>query len=102
MPTNSEKLKNRIYVGNLHKNVKSSDLFTIFSPFGRILTVQKRNPTYAFIEFENEEFARMAIKRMNGNLFYSKQIVVNRVICDKKKVLTHFSNGTDGIMQSEI
>lgn len=78
-------IQNKIYVGNLLAVISPAFLFKIFSNYGTVVSVQKKYPTYAFIEFDDQESARKAIDNTNGIELYGKKIFVNKVKNEEKK-----------------
>lgn len=80
----------KVYVGNILSTVTPALLFSLFSECGKIKTVQKKFPTYAFIEYEDAASVQKAIDSMNGSLVLGKKIVVNKV-CENRK-----RNNVDG------
>lgn len=47
----------KIYIGNLPPDVRTKDLDSIFSKYGRIADIdlkRRRGPPFAFIEYEDE------------------------------------------------
>lgn len=94
-------LNNRVYVGNLFGDVTPAFLFKIFSTYGRVVSVQKKYPSYAFVEFEDQLSAQKAIKICNGVEIFGRKIFVNKVKNGKNLDLEK-SVGSDGEIQSRM
>ncbi|KAM3181542.1 Serine/arginine-rich splicing factor 1B [Hymenolepis weldensis] len=59
----------KIYIGNLPPDVRSKDLDSVFSKYGRISDIdlkRRRGPPFAFIEFEDERDAEDAVRDCDG------------------------------------
>ncbi|VDM96432.1 unnamed protein product [Thelazia callipaeda] len=59
----------RIYVGNLPTTVRAKDVEDIFSKYGRVLYVDlkdRRQPYFAFVEFEDVRDAEDAVRGRDG------------------------------------
>ncbi|XP_046389108.1 RNA-binding protein Rsf1-like, partial [Ischnura elegans] len=58
----------RVYVGGLNENVKKEDLEMKFKSYGKLnnVWVAFNPPGFAFIEFENEDEAEVAVDNLNG------------------------------------
>ncbi|VDO05369.1 unnamed protein product [Rodentolepis nana] len=63
------KMDRKIYIGNLPPDVRSKDLDSVFSKYGRISDIdlkRRRGPPFAFIEFEDERDAEDAVRDCDG------------------------------------
>jgi len=76
----------KLYVGNLHENITEEMLKGIFSPFGRVESVQivKDQETgvsrgYAFITFAEASCAKQALDQLNGFEIAGRPIKLNTV-----------------------
>lgn len=95
MASHNLNIKNRIYVGNLVTNLQASQLFEIFSSFGPIKAIQKKYPTYAFIEYDNPNSAQIAIKQMNGIDIAGRKISVKTVKTSANQLENDSENSMD-------
>jgi RNA recognition motif-containing protein len=77
-------IQNRIYVGNLLAEISPAFLFKIFSSYGKVVSVQKKYPTYAFVEYDNQISAQNAIFNTNGIELCGRKIFVNKVKIEGK------------------
>ncbi|KAG7664093.1 PUB1 [[Candida] subhashii] len=72
-----------LYVGSLHKSVSEDMLKDLFSVAGQIKTVKilndKNKPgfNYAFVEYENNQAADMALNTLNGRSINNSEIKIN-------------------------
>jgi len=76
----------KLYVGNLHENITDDMLKGIFSPFGRVESIQivKDQETgvsrgYAFITFAEAPHAKQALDQLNGFEIAGRPIKLNTV-----------------------
>jgi len=76
----------KLYVGSLHENITEDMLKGIFSPFGRITSVEivkdaatGRSQGYAFVTFTEAENAKRAMDQLNGFEIAGKAIKLNTV-----------------------
>ncbi|KAK6459574.1 uncharacterized protein RJT20DRAFT_5138 [Scheffersomyces xylosifermentans] len=75
--------KKILYVGGLHKSVSEDVLKDLFSVAGGIQSVKilndKNKPgfNYAFVEFENNQAADMALHTLNGRIINNSEIKIN-------------------------
>lgn len=72
-------VQNRIYVGNLATSVPSSLLKMKFSVHGKIIGINRKGPSYCFIEFSNKIDAEQAIEIENGSELCGRKIFVTKV-----------------------
>ncbi|XP_070495425.1 uncharacterized protein [Chironomus tepperi] len=91
----------RIYVGNLSKLIRPSDLYDHFIKCGKISQIFYKEPPYAFIEFESADSAVLAIKTLNMSVISNRTIFVKEFFkkCKKSdKKLRHkgTSDNNDG------
>jgi RNA recognition motif-containing protein len=73
-----------IYVGNLDFKVNEQDLENLFSEYGsvgsaKIITdkFNGRSKGFGFVEMENQDDAKKAIKELDGTSFKNRNLVVN-------------------------
>ena len=73
-----------IYVGNLSYKVDENDLRGIFEEYGQVSSVKiikdkysGRSKGFAFIEMDNDNEARTAIKELNGGELDNRKVVIN-------------------------
>lgn len=69
----SESLRNRIYVGKLHYDVRDSDIKRFFKDYGKINDINLKNG-YAFVDFEDHRDCDDAVYEMDG-----KELLGDRV-----------------------
>lgn len=73
-----------IYVGNLDYKVNEQDLEKLFSKYGEVSSAKiitdkynGRSKGFGFVEMEDQEAAKQAIKELDGTTQGSRDIVVN-------------------------
>lgn len=76
--------KSTLYVGNLDYTLTNSDIFTIFSTFGKVgkVTVVKdrhsrQSKGVAFVLFTTQEDAQRAVREMQGKILNKRKIKVS-------------------------
>lgn len=58
----------RVFIGNLAADrVSRQDVVKLFEPHGKVLGVSLHK-SYGFVQFENEESAKNAVKSINGKM----------------------------------
>ena len=74
----------KLYVGNLSYNVNSSDLETLFAPFGTVASAQiiedrdtGRSKGFAFVEMSSDAEADAAAQALNGKDHDGRPLTVN-------------------------
>ena len=80
-----------LYVGNLNFEATEDDLRTLFEEIGTVesirLMIDKetgRSKGFAFVEMPDTEEAVIAMKTLNGRLFYEREIAVNLAVQEDK------------------
>ena len=73
-----------IYVGNLDFKVKEDELEAIFEKYGTVSSVSiitdkfsGRSKGFGFVNMENQDEAKKAIKALNGTTLENREITVN-------------------------
>lgn len=76
-----------IYIGNLNYNVKESDLKEVMEDYGTVTSVKlivdratNRSKGFAFVEMENSDEAKNAIKELNGAEYVGRPMVVKEAL----------------------
>lgn len=76
--------KNILYVGNISKNFSNESLHELFSsvgnPFKTIKILQDKNRpgfNYAFVEYDEPEFATVAYNRLNNTIVDNTELKIN-------------------------
>jgi RNA recognition motif-containing protein len=74
----------KLYVGNLGYQISSSELETLFAPFGTVASVQViedresgRSKGFGFVEMGNDQEAQAAIQGLNGKDHDGRPLTVN-------------------------
>lgn len=87
---NSSRKETIIYVGHLPHGFYEKEMRTFFSQFGDVKRLKlyrskktNRSKGYAFVEFDEEEVAKVVSEAMNGYMMQEKQLVCNVVPRDK-------------------
>ncbi|AYF43823.1 MULTISPECIES: RNA recognition motif domain-containing protein [Halobacteriovorax] len=77
-------MKSNIYVGNLSYNIEDSELKTLFSNVGEVVSINLirdrdsgRGRGFGFIEMENGEDAKKAITELHDQEFMGRPLIVN-------------------------
>lgn len=66
----------RIYVGNIRRNSRESDIKRIFDPVGSIESLVYYGDDEAYIEFRRHEDADYAIRKFDGYSFEGRRLLV--------------------------
>ncbi|CAN1307991.1 Polyadenylate-binding protein 7 [Linum perenne] len=75
-----------VFVKNLSESVTNVSLQELFGKHGNIVSCKiatsddGKTKGHGFVQFDNEESANSAIEKLNGTLFYDKQIYVGKFI----------------------
>ncbi|CAN1196868.1 Polyadenylate-binding protein 7 [Linum perenne] len=75
-----------VFVKNLSESVTNVALQELFGKYGNIVSCKiatsddGKTKGHGFVQFDNEESANSAIEKLNGTLFYDKQIYVGKFI----------------------
>lgn len=74
----------KLFVGSLPWAVDDAQLQQLFADFGQVLSAKvivdrdtNRSKGYGFVEFENDDEAKVAIDKLNGSDVQGRAIVVN-------------------------
>lgn len=77
-------MSTNIYVGNLSFNVDSSELRSLFTPFGEVSSANVitdresgRSRGFGFVEMPSKEAADAAISELNGKAHGGRDLTVN-------------------------
>lgn len=77
-------MSTNIYVGNLPFQTNSSDLETLFSPYGEVTSSQVisdrdtgRSRGFGFVEMASAEAAEKAIEALDGHDYDGRRLKVN-------------------------
>jgi RNA recognition motif-containing protein len=77
-------MSNRLYVGNLNKDISEQELQEFFSSYGTVISVliKKDSVTgepwgYGFVEMENQDQADLALKQANGEILYEQKLRID-------------------------
>ena len=77
-------MSKKLYVGNLSYNVTSTNLEEMFAPFGSVRSAQViqdrdsgRSKGFGFVEMEDDNAAREAIKGLHEKDFDGRPLTVN-------------------------
>ncbi len=80
-----------IYVGNLDYKISEEDLKNVFEEYGNVSEVKiitdkynGRSKGFGFVEMDNDEEAKTAIKELNGTDLENRQITVNEARAKKE------------------
>ncbi|CAG9810664.1 unnamed protein product [Chironomus riparius] len=80
-----ESREKRIYVGNLSKNIRASDLYDHFIKCGKISQIFYKEPPFAFVEFEEPDSAELAIRTLDLSVVNKRKIFVKEFFRKNKK-----------------
>ncbi|CAB3374980.1 Hypothetical predicted protein [Cloeon dipterum] len=84
-------IDNNIFINHLNKKINTKELHGIFSAFGKILSCKLKTDEagnslgYGYVQFETEEAANQAIKRVNGMLVGDQKVDVGKFIPRKER-----------------
>lgn len=67
--------ESKIFVGQLSKKIRTSDLEDSFSKYGKIKEIEMKT-NHAFIEFESSHDAEEAVEEMDGKTVVDSKITV--------------------------
>jgi RNA recognition motif-containing protein len=94
-----EKMRKKLYVGNLSYKVTEEDLKDLFKEFETVTEVNVitdratgRSRGFGFVEFSSGDDADKAIESLNGKMFQDREIAVNEARPRKKR---EFREGGD-------
>ncbi|KAI6191524.1 RRM domain-containing protein [Aphelenchoides bicaudatus] len=87
-----ELLKSRVFIGNLNSNqCTRSELIDLCQPYGNLKSLSLLKG-YAFVQYEAQAEAEMAIKILNGYNFYNQKLDVRLAAIGKGSVISGNSN----------
>lgn len=94
----------RLFVGSLPYSVDDDELTTLFSEFGSVASAKvildrdhnNRSKGFGFVEFENDDDAKAAIKGLDGKDINGRSIVVNEARPQEKREFRPRSNDGGG------
>jgi RNA recognition motif-containing protein len=66
----------RLYIGNIRRNSRESDLRRLFDPIGRLESFVYYGDDEAYCEYRRHEDAEYAIKRLDGSSFEGRKLLV--------------------------
>ncbi|KAK4428385.1 Polyadenylate-binding protein 5 [Sesamum alatum] len=75
-----------LFIKNLDPSIDHKALYETFSAFGNVLSCKvavdsnEKSKGYGFVQFDKEEAAQTAIKRLNGMLINDKQVYVGNFV----------------------
>ena len=83
----------KVFVGQLSKKIRTSDLEEAFSKFGKVKDVEMKT-NHAFIEFDSARDAEEAVDEMDGKTIVDSKITVQfkGKIPKKSKIFFFFDN----------
>ena len=78
----------QIWISNLDSTVSSASILTLAETCGRVVGIQRKTVSYAFVAYESHATARSAVNKLNGMAFEDRRIKVkfakyNNVDLDK-------------------
>ena len=89
-----------IYVGNLDYQTTEDDLRRVFEPYGTVerVSIPRDSATgntrgFAFVEMEDENAAKAAIRELNGSKLGDRTIIVSEAHPKPERAHTRRSNG---------
>jgi len=71
----SKQSESKIFVGQLSKKIRTTDLEDAFSKYGKIKEIEIKT-NHAFIEFESSHDAEEAVDEMDGKMVIDSKITV--------------------------
>ncbi|KAJ9166859.1 hypothetical protein P3X46_021555 [Hevea brasiliensis] len=81
-----------VFIKNLDTSLDNKALHDIFAAFGTVLSCKVavdnngQSKGYGFVQFENEDAAQSAIKRLNGMLINDKQVYVGLFVRHQERI----------------
>ncbi|KAJ9146062.1 hypothetical protein P3X46_028377 [Hevea brasiliensis] len=81
-----------VFIKNLDTSLDNKALHDTFAVFGRVLSCKVafdsngQSKGYGFVQFENEDAAQSAIKRLNGMLINDKQVYVGLFVRRQERI----------------
>lgn len=90
----------KLFVGSLPYTVDDSELESLFSEFGTVASAKiildrdhnNRSKGFGFVEFENDDEAKAAVKALDGKDVGGRTIVVNEARPQEKREFRPRSN----------
>ncbi|XVF39006.1 hypothetical protein PTKIN_Ptkin01aG0001200 [Pterospermum kingtungense] len=86
-----------VFIKNLDPAIDNKALYDTFAAFGPVLSCKVatdrngQSKEFGYVQFENEEAAQSAIKRLNGMLINDKQVYVGKHIRRQERVPVNLS-----------
>ena len=91
---------NKLYVGNLSYDIKSSDLEQMFAAHGAVISAQvisdretHRSKGFGFVEMGSDQEAQVAIAALNGKSIEGRALTVNEARPQEPRSGGGFGNG---------
>ncbi|XP_065347000.1 polyadenylate-binding protein 1-like [Cloeon dipterum] len=84
-------IDNNVFINHLNKTINTKELHNTFSAFGKILSCKLKTDEagnslgYGYVQFETEEAAKTAIKKVNGMLLEDQKVYVGKFIPRKER-----------------
>lgn len=80
-----------VYIKNLDSSIDNKELYEVFCVFGDVSTCKVvvdsrgRSKGFGYVQFQKEEDAKVAIRKLNGMLIKGKQVYVAKFIHQKER-----------------
>ncbi len=80
-------MTNKLYIGSLDYSVTDSQLKDLFATTGKVLSAKVivdretgRGKGFGFVEMENDEAAKIAMNKLNGNQLAGRSISIKEAL----------------------